>query len=566
MTYKKDHTGDLNIDHKAKHSDTKKLEEEHKYKNIADNDIDTNIEESIVTDYTKKVVVDVKGDIAYKSNNATRGYSDYSLTGVAGMNWEIEELEINAQELMSTVKDYENVSEKSTTVGNTHLNVGSVNFGNGSEKGEVSELESVDGIIRDLTADALAGVAGKYRDEDNTPGLKHLYANLRWKKLLSEDSVDKESIKILSCISSSLRGDLLDRIVDIYTTTDLVESKSLEIPDGITKWSDFLKKGYAAKKSSMESAKQLKEKERDHYKNLLVSEALINDKGTVQRWKTSKAKLINEIKELKTEIEGLPAKEALDIENLKDRIEQDLKLRAQEYTRPGYLYVFIKSSDYKDENGNIPYTQTSLYKEYKITSQDEKPIYNEIEFNHKTIGLDTRTSKEKQVTCPSIPAVYIDDGLQQHEVETRLLFSEVQLSWAKLAKFAGIDKTDERADGCDNANFDECTRASEIESYRSCIKKGNLQKFYNFDLPSARRSYYQNEQNKEPLTVSDLKVEDLYFKAVGNSSYALNVLVEDPLGIVLQYSLTVAYLRTKLNTIVEQVDKDNKMKSALMTY
>ena len=240
-----------------------------------------------------------------------------------------------------------------------------------------------------------------------------------------------------------------------------------------------------------------------------------------------------------------------------------------------YLYACLlknilqnkqKSSDYKDENGNIPYTQTSLYKEYKITSQDEKPVYNEIEFNHKTIGLDTRTSKEKQVTCPSIPAVYIDDGLQQHEVETRLLFSEVQLSWAKLAKFAGIDKTDERADGCDNANFDECTRASEIESYRSCIKKGNLQKFYNFDLPSARRSYYQNEQNKEPLTVSDLKVEDLYFKAVGNSSYALNVLVEDPLGIVLQYSLTVAYLRTKLNTIVEQVDKDNKMKSALMTY
>lgn len=443
-------------------------------------------------------------------------------------------------------------NSKFTDISDKKFLISTMNFYNNCKSSDVNKMDDLGDLVNSLVADTVAGTDGQYRDEDNTPGLKHLYADIRWKKLLSEDYAGYESIDVLSYISSYLRQDILDKIVDIYSTKDLAEDRNLKVPKNITSWSNFLRNGYTAKKNALREAQQLK--------NSFLRKLDVKDF-------TNRARIVNEISKIDDEINQLETQQNTDIENFKKRIKNDLELKAMEYVRSGYLYVFIKSSDYKDKNGNTPYTQTSLYKEYKIDTQDSpRPIYNEIILDSHNIGLDDRNSEDSQVNKPAIPAVYIDENKQQHPVETRLLFSEVQLSWARLAKLAGIDKSDERAKDCQNENFDKCTRASQIESYKSPIKQSRLKTFYNLWLTSDKSSYYNNQQNNEPLTKSDLEKEDLYFKLGKRKNYDLNLLVDDPFGMVMQYALTIADLRVKLKNIVEELDTNTVMKSALMTY
>ncbi|MEY8765662.1 MULTISPECIES: hypothetical protein [Francisella] len=109
--YKRDHQGNLSVIHNAKFEETKKLSDRYETKNIAENEIKKHTETVQLEDYTKKAETNIKGDITMQSNKATRGYAEYSLTGLQGMNWEIEKLELNAKESKIIAKEY-NIGEQ----------------------------------------------------------------------------------------------------------------------------------------------------------------------------------------------------------------------------------------------------------------------------------------------------------------------------------------------------------------------------------------------------------------------------------------------------------------------
>ncbi|AIT08783.1 hypothetical protein LO80_01520 [Candidatus Francisella endociliophora] len=104
--YTKQHRGNLNITHNAKHKETKKLSESYQTKNTVDNKLERHIETANLEDLTEQVDINVKGDLNIKSNDATKSYSDYDLTGLMGMNWEVDELELNIKEIKIESKEY----------------------------------------------------------------------------------------------------------------------------------------------------------------------------------------------------------------------------------------------------------------------------------------------------------------------------------------------------------------------------------------------------------------------------------------------------------------------------
>ena len=105
MSYTKNHTGNVNITHNAKHEDKKELKSLEQ-KNITTNNIKTHVETRTTDDYSKEVKVEVKGDITHKSNTAQRDCAELSLTGQQGMSWEIGQLTLNVTDSDITVKEY----------------------------------------------------------------------------------------------------------------------------------------------------------------------------------------------------------------------------------------------------------------------------------------------------------------------------------------------------------------------------------------------------------------------------------------------------------------------------
>ena len=254
MTQKKAHEGNVNIDHKAKHSDSKSIKEEYKQKNVVDNEISTNVEESIVEDNTQDVEVDVKGDVTYKSDNATRGYTNYSLTGIGGMSWDVEELQINTNESKSTIKDYEIIADKIVDVGNKQLNVGSVHFGDGShEQEEVTQLQALTNEIRDIKADALSGSDGDYKDKGLEDGLQHLAVVPKWRKNTpTEDTKadDINNLMVLSRLSSGEQERVLKELGKLYKCESAEEDKELIAPTDFSDLGGLISTGISYKKRS----------------------------------------------------------------------------------------------------------------------------------------------------------------------------------------------------------------------------------------------------------------------------------------------------------------------------
>lgn len=193
-------------------------------------------------------------------------------------------------------------NSKFTDISDKKFLTSTMNFYNNCKNPDVKKMDDLDDLVNNLVADAEAGADGQYRDEDNTPGLKHLYADIRWKKLLSEDYAGYESIDVLSYISSYLRQDILDKIVDIYSTKDLAEDRNLKVPKNITSWSNFLRNGYTAKKNALREAQQLK--------NSFLRKLDVKDF-------TNRARITNEISEINDEINQLETQQNTDIENFK---------------------------------------------------------------------------------------------------------------------------------------------------------------------------------------------------------------------------------------------------------
>lgn len=104
--YTKHHKGNLNITHNAKHTETKKLSESYQTKNTVDNKLERHVETMNLTDQTEQVDITVKGDLNYKSNQANKGYTNYELTALQGMDWEVVELELNIKETSIETKEY----------------------------------------------------------------------------------------------------------------------------------------------------------------------------------------------------------------------------------------------------------------------------------------------------------------------------------------------------------------------------------------------------------------------------------------------------------------------------
>lgn len=470
------------------------------------------------------------------------------------------------------------MSSKYIYFGNTSISSNSVHYGDCSKSSDIDKLESVDDLINDITADALAGVDGQYKKTDLQDGIQHLKVTPKWRKNTPDnnakaDNADKLHLSILSRVSTSTQEYVLNKIAELYTPDCAEQDKQIEIPKDFSNLDDVIDKGVNVylmkqqasidavdtKKTSLKTQKsQLKtQKKREQYAVGMLKSSGVNESDIAIRQEkitnieSQIAKLDVQIKKLNDKQKSLEKQKSENQENaskikeqIQDHIKTDLHPANAESIGDGYLYIFLKDSNV-DGFGKL-----KLYSEYKASIKHNLTYFAEVDISEYTECDYRSADADSASTRIQLPSCYAKDN-QTYELEqVVVLFSKVQLSSARL----------------DKIEIDSKLQSSHAQN----LNISNLKDSFDMSL-------------RENISFAKAKVRDIKYKYIDNSakqadwdklevypvldickSLQWNLLVNDPVGVMDHNNFAIGWCQTQLSKICVEIQADNYGKSSIL--
>ncbi|AIT08784.1 hypothetical protein LO80_01525 [Candidatus Francisella endociliophora] len=465
-----------------------------------------------------------------------------------------------------------------TDFGNKNFYCANVQYGDSSKASDADKLESVDDLINDIMADALAGADGQYKKTDLPDGIQHLKVIPKWRKNTPNnnakaDNADKLHLSILSRVSTSTQEYVLNKIAELYTPDCAEQDKQIEIPKDFSDLDDVIDKGVNVylmkqqasidaidtKKTSLKTQKsQLNtQKKREQYAVGMLKSSGVNESDIAIRQEkiadieSQIAKLDVQIKKLNDKQKSLEKEKSENQEKvskikeqIQEQIKTDLRPANAESIGEGYLYIFLKDSNV-DGFGKL-----KLYREYKASIEHNLTNFAEVDISEYTECDYRSADADSASTRIQLPSCYAKDN-QTYELEqVVVLFSKVQLSSARL----------------DKIEIDSKLQSSHAQN----LNISNLKDSFDMSL-------------RENISFAKAKVRDIKYKYIDNSakqadwnklevypvldickSLQWNLLVNDPVGVMDHNNFAIAWCQTQLSKICVDIQADNYGKSSIL--
>jgi len=211
----------------------------------------------------------------------------------------------------------------------------------------------------------------------------------------------------------------------------------------------------------------------------------------------------------------------------------------------GYLYIFLETALEKDKDGNQPYKKLSLHNEYFVTSNKEEYLFTTLNITDYK-NIDDRTTINNPGNSIELPACYLDKNKEAQKIDVRVLFSHSQLSGARLDKICN----------------DELKHAKKLNG-DNLIKlfKG----YYSGDNRMEGRDNI-NGTNGPLITQAEWDNVDIYPLYSLSRGMKLNLLVDDPVGMLLENNDYINHLKSLIQDLLGDIQNDTNLKSAILAY
>jgi type VI secretion system secreted protein VgrG len=310
-----------------------------------------------------------------------------------------------------------------------------------------------------------------------------------------------------------------------------------------------------------------------------------------------------------------------------EAVKKALQLDHAPHLREGWIYIFAQC---KSAPGDKPAFKQKmrLFKEYYVRRHGEKCVYEEVDLA-ALAGADDRKPSGFSKSI-ELPYRYVSDKTKNDEpkaqFDIQVFFSSVQLSWPRVHLLGGLDEKDPRITqlklSLDHAKThqqqldtqksdvdqqsdqakspDEKKAAKTAQAQHQAAHEKNLNQYVSqqdqLDLinklkpkpiDDALRNkragqilkkddldrIYQVQYNEKAAdSVSALGTEppaewekqSLYYKSASDEVPTL--LLDDPLGLVLNGNGMIYLLHMRLNDIINELENDEGMRTALLAY
>lgn len=427
-----------------------------------------------------------------------------------------------------------------------------------SEKEENEKREEKETKESTLEGNKKEAQTGGSKKVEIKEGLNYLPVISRWRKNTpnNDDNADElDKMAIINRLKYSDRITVLGKLLEVYDEEQI--DKKFEAKD----WSVLLKQfnihsqqaansnisQLKASQTAIDSAEDIKALEKIISKNSL-------DMGSVD---ISKCNLENAKLFVKLTIEDRIFELTNDISTLKEKkdesnyitswIEKCLCLKNADNLQSGYLYIFLKTPLEEDEQGNKPYTKLKLFSEYKVISSSSEYYFTKFDISNYE-NIDDRKPLDLTATSIDIPVCYLDKNKQAQEIDVRVLFSHNQLSGPRLKKI------------CDNED-----KLSHLKTLDSNKLKKTFEDYHNDSLKQEGNDNV-NGTNGPLITQKEWDKVDIYPLYSQSTGLKLNLLVDDPFGMLLENNDYISHLNSLIKEQIDAIHNNVELKSAILGY